>query len=129
VWHESDQAEADARRAIEIAETLGDPSLLANARANLAGALDQRGDTKAAIKAYLDAIEGFRATNNTKGQAWTIRKLAIARRGAGSTDTAIDDFRTALVIAEREGFDDLIGQLRADLTEPDSLGLSRPDPQ
>lgn len=129
VWHESDQAEADARRAIEIAETLGDPSLLANARANLAGALDQRGDTKAAIKAYLDAIEGFRATNNTKGQAWTIRKLAIARRGAGSTDTAIDDFRTALVIAEREGFDDLIGQLRADLTEPDSQGLSRPDPQ
>jgi tetratricopeptide (TPR) repeat protein/pimeloyl-ACP methyl ester carboxylesterase len=117
LWEEQDQAEANARRAIEIAETLGDPSLLASARANLAGALHQGGDSDAAIRAYNDAIEAFREVDDIKSQVWTIRRLALLEQGVGSKDVALSDFRTALDIAEREGLQELVSQLRADLAE------------
>ena len=116
VWDEPEQAEASARHAIDVAQTLGDPSLLASARANLSGALEQAGRTDAAIESYLEAITDFSDAGDMKSQAWAMHRLGLLEKKNGLPE-AMDHLISALRIAETEGFEDLATRVRANLAE------------
>ena len=107
-------AERMAADGVEMAETLGDPALLADAVTRLANSILSESPSRA-YPILRRALELYESTGDIRGQARTYGNLGVAARWESRLDEARQAFSRAIAMAQAGGMPDIWGLVSVNL--------------
>jgi predicted ATPase/Tfp pilus assembly protein PilF len=114
---EFDVADGHFRRALAIAERLGDDGLAARSLDNLASVADGAGRADVALQHYERGLAVARRAGNDAQVAVTLNNLGAVHLSAGRSDVAFEALDEALAIARRIDLDRSLPFVLANLAE------------
>lgn len=108
------------QRALRLQEELGDPYQIARYRNNVGIICLYLGDYAAAIPAFREALAGFVATKDLRGEAQALNNLGNAHRRTGEPELAHNAFLRAADLFHRAGTrsEAAVGRLNVASTMP-----------
>src|SRR5262249_24070905 len=111
-WGESEKAEENCRKAIEIEKRIGNLYGLANAYCNLGKVYESVDRLEAAVKAYQQSRDLFQTQQNTGGLAWADVWLGEELISLGRGSEAQSALEEALRLAEKNGLKETYNRAR-----------------
>jgi diguanylate cyclase (GGDEF)-like protein len=101
-------AERLAIECVDMAESIGDPSLLGDALMRLGSTVLSESPGRA-LTSYRRALEIFEATGDVRGQAWSHVNIGAASQFENRIDEAARAFERCMVVARAAGIPDVWG--------------------
>jgi predicted ATPase len=100
---EHDEARKIAKRQQDLATTLGDRELEADALRHLGHIARQEAEYDRAEEFFTESLEGYRAIEDRSGEAKVLKKLGLLAKLRGNYDRARDHFERCLAIQREIG--------------------------
>ena len=101
-------AERVAVECVEMAETIGDPSLLGDALMRLGSTVLSESPARA-LPSFHRALEIFEATGDVRGQAWSHVNIGATVQMENRNEEAVRSFERCMVVARAAGILDVWG--------------------